>query len=125
MLEVIRSDAAPAPLGPYSQGIKAGGFVFVAGYLGLNAETGKLAPGGITAETSQVLENVKAVLETAGSSMDRALATFVFMTDLDDFAAMNEVYAQYFPTNPPGRTTVEVKALPGGAHIEITVFALA
>ncbi len=125
MLEVIQSDASAAPIGPYSQAIKAGGFVFVAGEKGLDAKTGKIVPGGIVAETRQTLENIKGILEAAGSSLDKVVATFVFMTDLADFQAMNEVYAQYFRVNPPGRTTVEVKALPAGAHIEITAFALA
>jgi len=125
MLEVIQSDASAAPIGPYSQAIKARGFVFVAGEKGLDAKTGKIVPGGIVAETRQTLENIKGIFEAAGSSLDKVVATFVFMTNLADFQAMNEVYAQYFRVNPPGRTTVEVKALPAGAHIEITAFALA
>ena len=125
MLEVIQSEASAAPIGPYSQAIKAGGFVFVAGEKGINVKTGKMVPGGIVPETRQTLENVKGILEAAGSSMDKVVSTFVFMTDLADFQAMNEVYAEYFTTNPPGRTTVQVAALPAGAHIEITAFALA
>ncbi len=125
MLEVIRSDASAAPIGPYSQAIRAGGFVFVAGEKGLDAVTGVIVPGGIAAETRQTLENIKGILEAAGSSLDKVVATYVFMTDLADFQAMNQVYAQYFTANPPGRTTVEVKALPAGAHIEITATALA
>jgi 2-iminobutanoate/2-iminopropanoate deaminase len=116
-IQVIKTDKAGPPVGPYSQGIKAGGFVFVA--------TGKIVPGGIEAETSRTLENVKAILEAAGSSLDLAVQTFVYMTDLSDFPKMNAVYAEYFKTNPPGRTTVEVAKLPAGAHVEITVTALA
>jgi 2-iminobutanoate/2-iminopropanoate deaminase len=125
MLEVIQSDASAAPIGPYSQAIRAGGFVFVAGEKGINVETGQIVPGGIVPETRQTLENIKGILEEAGSSMDKVVATFVFMTDLADFQAMNAVYAEYFTANPPGRTTVQVAALPAGAQIEITAFALA
>ena len=125
MLEAIRSESSAAPIGPYSQAIRAGGFVFVAGEKGLDAKTGKIVPGGIAAETRQTLENVKGILEAAGSSMGKVVQSFVFMTDLADFAAMNQVYSEYFTATPPGRTTVEVKALPAAAHIEITVTALA
>ncbi len=125
MLEVIQSPNSAAPIGPYSQAIRANGMIYVAGEKGIDAKTGQVVPGGIEAETRQTLENIKGILEAGGSSLDKVVATFVFMTDLKDFAAMNAVYAQYFITNPPGRTTVEVKALPAGAHIEITAFALA
>jgi 2-iminobutanoate/2-iminopropanoate deaminase len=125
MLEVIQSLDAAAPIGPYSQAIKAGGFIFVAGEKGLDPKTGQIVPGGIAAETRQTLKNIQAILAAAGSSLDKAVASFVYMTDLSEFATMNAVYAEYFTVNPPGRTTVEVQALPAGAHIEITVFALA
>jgi 2-iminobutanoate/2-iminopropanoate deaminase len=124
-LQVIKTDKAGAPVGPYSQGIKAGGFVFVAGEKGMDPATGKIVPGGIEAETRRTLENVKAILEAAGSRMDLAVQTFVFLTDLNDFSKMNAIYAEYFTKNPPGRTTVEVTKLPAGAHVEITVTALA
>ncbi|UCB47320.1 MAG: hypothetical protein JSV25_07905 [Spirochaetota bacterium] len=124
MLQAIKSEKAAAPIGPYSQAIKAGGFIFVAGEKGLDVKTGKIVPGGIGPETRQTLENIKGILEEAGSSMNKVVQSFVFMTDLADFAKMNEVYAEYFTATPPGRTTVEVKALPAGAHIEITVTAL-
>ena len=125
MREVVQSKDSAAPIGPYSQGIKAGCFVFVAGEKGIDPKTGEIVPGGIAAETRQTLENIKGILEAGGSSMGKVVATFVFMTDLEGFVAMNEVYAEYFPSSPPGRTTVEVKALPAGAHIEITAFAVA
>ncbi|MBM3187113.1 MAG: hypothetical protein FJZ90_00135 [Chloroflexi bacterium] len=125
MLEIVQSDKSAAPIGPYSQAVKANGLVFVAGEKGLDVRTGKIVPGGIAAETRQTLENIRGILEAAGSSMDKVVQSFVFMTDLAEFAAMNAVYAEYFTQNPPGRTTVEVRALPAGAHIEITVTALA
>ena len=124
-IEVIKTDKAGPPVGPYSQAIKAGGFVFVAGEKGIDPATGKIVPGGIEAETRQTLENIRAILEAAGSKMDLVVSTFVFMTDLGDFSKMNAIYAEYFKKNPPGRTTVEVKSLPAGAHVEITVTALA
>lgn len=125
MFHVVHAEDAPAPIGPYSQAIVAGGLVFVAGQIGFDPATGQLVPGGAAAETRQILENVGAILREAGSSLDRAVATFVYMTDLSQFGGMNIVYAEFFSDTPPGRTTVEVKALPAGAHVEITVFALA
>ena len=124
MIEAIQSDKSAAPIGPYSQAIKANGFIFVAGEKGLDVKTGKIVPGGIAAETRQTLENIKGILEEGGSSMAKVVQSFVFMTDLTEFEEMNRVYAEYFTATPPGRTTVEVKSLPAGAHIEITVTAL-
>ena len=124
-IQIIKTDKAGPPVGPYSQGIKAGGFIFVAGEKGMDPVTKQIVPGGIEAETRRTLENIKAILEEAGSSMDLVVSTFVFMTDLAEFSKMNEIYAEYFKANPPGRTTVEVKSLPAGAHVEITVTALA
>ena len=123
--QVIRTEKAAAPIGPYSQAIRANGFVFVAGEKGIDPKTGKIVSGGIAAETRQTLENIKAILTEAGSGFDRAVQSFVYMTDLGDFAEMNKVYAEYFVHNPPGRTTVGVTSLPAGAHVEITVTALA
>ena len=123
-IQVIKTDKAGPPVGPYSQAIKAGGFVFVAGEKGMDPVTKQIVPGGIEPETRRTLENIKAILEEAGSGMDGVVSTFVFMTDFSQFSKMNEIYAEYFKRNPPGRTTVEVKSLPAGAHVEITVTAL-
>ena len=125
VIEVIKTDKAGPPVGPYSQGIRAGGFIFVAGEKGMDPVTKQLVAGGIEAETRRTLENIKAILEAAGSNMDWVIQTFVFMTDLSEFSKMNEIYAEHFKKNPPGRTTVEVKSLPAGAHVEITATALA
>lgn len=125
LIEVVKTDKAGPPVGPYSQAIKAGGFVFVAGEKGMDPVTQRIVPGGIEPETRRTLENIKAILEEAGSYIDRVVSTFVFMTDLSEFSKMNAIYAEYFKANPPGRTTVEVKSLPAGAHIEITATALA
>jgi len=124
-IQVIKTDKAGPPVGPYSQAIKASGFIFVAGEKGMDPATKQIVPGGIEPETRQTLENIKAILEEAGSNMDLVVSTFVFMMDLNQFSKMNAIYAEYFKANPPGRTTVEVKALPADAHIEITAIALA
>jgi 2-iminobutanoate/2-iminopropanoate deaminase len=119
----LRSAAAASPMGPYSQGIQVGNLVFVAGEKGVDAKTGKLVPGGIAAETRQTFANIEAILAEAGATLDDAVACTVHMTDLNEFQEMNRVYAEYFHEAPPGRTTVQVAALPGGAHIEITLTA--
>jgi len=124
-IQVIKTDKAGPPVGPYSQAIKASGFIFVAGEKGMDPATKQIVPGGIEPETRQTLENIKAILEEAGSNMDLVVSTFVFMMDLNQFSKMNAIYAEYFKANPPGRTTVEVKSLPADAHIEITAIALA
>ena len=122
--KVITTEKAALPVGPYSQGIEAGDFIFVAGEKGLDPKTGKIVEGGIAAETRQTLENIKAILEAAGATMDDAVRSVVYMTDIGEFAEMNAVYAEYFPTDPPGRTCVQVVALPAGAHVEIEVSAV-
>ena len=122
-IQVIRTDKAGPPVGPYSQGIKAGGFVFVAGEKGIDPKTNKLVTGGIEAETRQTLENIKVILAEAGATMDDAVASTVHMTDLKEFQQMNKVYGEYFRVDAPGRTTVQVPALPAGAHVEITIIA--
>ena len=120
----VRTDAAPKPVGPYSQAIVHGGLVFASGQVPLDPSTGKLVEGEIEAETEQVLENLAAVLEAAGSSLVRVLRTTVYLTDLSLFARMNAVYAKHFTGDPkPARSTVQAAALPLGARIEIDVIA--
>jgi 2-iminobutanoate/2-iminopropanoate deaminase len=122
--KVITTDKAPKAIGPYSVAIQAGAFVFAAGQAGLNPKTGELAAGGVEAETRQVLTNLKNVLEAAGSSLSHAVKTTVFLKDMADFTRMNGVYAEFFPQDPPARTTVAVAGLPKGASVEIDVVAL-
>jgi 2-iminobutanoate/2-iminopropanoate deaminase len=121
--KVLTSARAALPIGPYSQGIQFGNLIFVAGEKGIDPRTGRIVPDGIEAETRQTLENIQAILAEAGAALDDAVSSTVHMTDLGEFAAMNRVYAEYFRKDPPGRTTVQVSALPAGAHIEITVIA--
>lgn len=122
--EVIETDQAPAPVGPYSQAIRVDNSVFTAGQVGMDPATGKLAEGDIKAQTRQALENVSAILEAAGASLGSVVKTTVFLADLDDFANMNEVYAEFFPESPPARSAVQVARLPLDALIEIETVAL-
>ncbi len=122
--EQIATGAAPAALGPYSQGIAAAGLVFASGQIALDPATGQLIEGDIRDQTRRVLENLQAVLQAAGSSLDQVVKTTVFLAHLSDFAAMNEVYAGYFTSAPPARSTVPVVELPRGALIEIEAIAL-
>lgn len=119
----ISSDAAPAALGPYSAGVKAGGMVFLSGQLGLDPKTGQLADG-VVAQAEQSLENIEALLAAAGSALDNVVKTTVFLADIADFAAVNEVYASKFPEPYPARSAVQVGALPAGALVEIEVIAM-
>ncbi len=121
--KVLTSEKAALPIGPYSQAIQVGNLVFVAGEKGIDRTTGEIVPGGIQAETRQTLENIQAILAEAGATLDDAVSSTVHMIDLKEFAEMNRVYAEYFQVMPPGRTTVQVSALPGNARIEITVVA--
>jgi len=124
--DVVRTEAAPAPFqgAPYAQAIKAGGFVFVSGQLALRPGEKELAGGEIGAQTEQVFANLRAILEEAGTSLDRLVKTTVFLQNLDDFAGMNEVYAKHVGGTPPARSTVEVAKLPSGALVEIEAIAL-
>ncbi len=119
----ILTDKAPPPIGPYSQAIRSRGFVFTSGQLGIDPETGVLVSGGIVPETEQVLRNLAAVLEAAGSSMDRVVKVTVFLASMADFVRVNEVYSRYFPGPAPARSAFQVAALPKGAAVEIEAVA--
>ncbi|MFB3905939.1 MAG: RidA family protein [Acidobacteriota bacterium] len=123
MKKKISTPNAPNPVGPYSQAIRAGGFVFASGQIPLNPSTKELVRGPIEDQTRQVLENLKNVLTAAGSSLEKAVKTTVFLSDLNNFEAMNSVYATYFGETPPARSTVQA-ALPKGVDVEIDVIAL-
>ena len=120
---IIATKNAPGAIGPYSQGIRANGFVFASGQIGLDPATGEFVKGGIVEQSRQALLNVKNVLEAAGSGLDKAVKTTVFLKDIKDFAAMNAVYSEFFKTDCPARSAVQVAALPKGALVEIEVIA--
>lgn len=120
---IIATEKAPAPIGPYSQAVVAGNLVFVSGQVAKEAATGKLITDDISSETRQVMENLKAILEAAGSNMEQVVKTTIFLTDMSLFSAVNEVYGSYFKDHFPARETVAVKALPLGAHVEISMVA--
>ena len=123
--EVVATDKAPAAIGPYSQAIKANGFVFVSGCIGLHPVDKVIVPGGVGPQCRQVLENMKAVLEAAGSSMPKVVKTTILLQDMASFAEVNGIYAEYFPESPPARATFAVAGLPLGALVEIEATALA
>lgn len=123
--EAVQTDAAPKAIGPYEQAIRVNGFVFTAGQIPLDPKTGNLVEGGIAAQTRRVLENLKGVLEAAGSSLDRVVKATVFLKNMADFPTMNEVYTEYFGRSKPARSTVAVAELPKGALIEIDLIAVA
>jgi len=121
---VVHTPRVPPARVPLSQAIKVGDWIFASGQLGLDVTTGKLAPGGIAAETRQVCENLKAVLEAAGSSLDNVVKVTIYMVDLGELMEMNEVFSRYFPLDPPARTTFQCVALVGGARVEIEAIAI-
>jgi 2-iminobutanoate/2-iminopropanoate deaminase len=125
--EGVRTEEAPAPFqgAPYSQAIRAGGLVFVSGQLALRPESHEMVGDGITEQTEQVFANLRAILEAAGTTLDRVVKTTVYLRDLDDFQPMNEVYRKYVGELPPARATIEVSALPSGALVEIDAIAIA
>jgi 2-iminobutanoate/2-iminopropanoate deaminase len=124
-MESIQTDHAPQAIGPYSQAIKANGFIFASGQIPLDPATMRIVEGGIEEQTGRVLDNLKAVLEAAGSSLDRVVKTTVYLSDMNEFAAMNEIYARYFGATKPARATVQVARLPRDVKVEIDVVALA
>jgi 2-iminobutanoate/2-iminopropanoate deaminase len=121
--EVIQTDRLPKPSGPYSPAIRSGGLLFLSGQIPLDPATGALVTGSIAEQTRRVLENLRTVLEAAGLSLGAVVKTSVFLKDMDDFAAMNEAYGQYFPEKPPARTTVQVARLPRDVAVEIDAIA--
>lgn len=125
MRDVISTDQGPKAIGPYSQGIRANGWVFLSGQIPLDPATQQLIEGDITAQTRRVLQNIEGILTAAGTSLKNVVKTTVFLKNMGDFAAMNEVYGQFFTQNPPARSTVEVARLPKDVLVEIEVTALA
>ena len=124
MRQAIATPNAPAAIGPYSQGISADSFLFLSGQVALDPATGQLVAGDIRAQTERVLKNLEAVLQAAGSSMAAVVRTTVYLADMNDFAAMNDVYARFFPAPPPARSTVQAARLPRDARVEIDVIAV-
>lgn len=122
--EIITTTKAPAAVGPYSQAVRVGDFIYTAGQIPLVPATGKLIEGGIEEQTRQVMQNLANVLEAAGSNLAHIIKTTIFVTNLADFAAINTVYGSFFTSNPPARSTVQVAALPLGAHVEIEAVAI-
>lgn len=122
--KIVSTDGAPAAIGPYSQGVKANGFLFTAGQIPLDPATMKLVEGDVTAQTERVIENLRALLTAAGTSFDRVVKTTCFLANLDDFAAFNAVYATAFTHDAPARSTVQVARLPAGALVEVECIAL-
>jgi len=125
MREVIATDRGPKAIGPYSQAIKANGFVFLSGQISLDPASQQLISGDVAAQTERVLQNITGILDAAGTSLSRVVKTTVFLKSMNDFAAMNEVYGRHFSAEPPARSTVEVARLPKDVLVEIDVIALA
>ncbi len=125
MREVIATDQAPKAIGPYSQAVKANGFVFVSGQIPLDPATQQLVEGDVASQTERVLQNLSGILKAAGSSLEQVVKAGVFLKNMSDFAAMNEVYGRHFTQNPPARATVEVARLPKDVLVEIDVIAVA
>ena len=121
MKRIVTSAGAPAAIGPYSQAVRHGELLFVSGTLGMDPKTGELAGAGIETQAVQTLENLKAIVEAAGMGLQNVLKSTVFLRDMNDFATFNEIYARYFPSEPPARETVQVARLPRDAAIEISV----
>jgi len=119
MREVIHTEKAPKAIGPYSQGVKAGQFLFVSGQIPVNPQTGELVTGDIQVQTKQVMENVKAIVEEAGCKLTDVVKTTIFLKDMNQFSLVNETYGGYFPVNPPARACIEIARLPKDVDVEI------
>jgi 2-iminobutanoate/2-iminopropanoate deaminase len=124
VIETVATDRGPKAIGPYSQAVRANGFVFLSGQIPLDPKTQQIVEGDVAVQTERVMENLKGVVEAAGSSLHHVVKTTVFLADMNDFAAMNEVYARYFTANAPARSTVEVARLPKNVRVEIDLIAL-
>jgi 2-iminobutanoate/2-iminopropanoate deaminase len=125
MKKIISTSEAPAAIGPYSQAVHSGNFLFCSGQIPLDPKSGQIVPGDIATQTRRVLDNIGAVLKADGLTFENIVKTTIFLTDLDDFQTVNEIYGSYFKQQPPARSTVQVSALPKGAKIEIEVIAIA
>jgi 2-iminobutanoate/2-iminopropanoate deaminase len=125
MKEIVTTDRGPKPIGPYSQAVKTSGFLFLSGQVALDPKTGDLTGTDVRQQTERVMENIKGILEAAGSNLHHVIKTTVFLKDMNDFPAMNEVYGRYFTSAPPARSTVQVARLPKDALVEIEVVAAA
>jgi len=123
--EIIATDRAPAAIGPYSQAVRANGFVFLSGQIPLDPATGQMVDGDIEAQTRRVMQNLEAVLAAAGTSFDKVVRATIYLVDLADFAKVNAIYGERFPNAPPARATVQVAALPRGSKVEIDLVAIA
>lgn len=124
MKEIVATERAPRAIGPYSQAVRSGNFLFASGQIPIDPATGEFVAGGITEQTEQVMRNVSAILEAAGAGLQQVVKTTVFLADMDDFTAMNEVYGRYFGDNPPARATVQAARLPRDARVEIEAIAI-
>lgn len=122
--KTVKTDGAPQPIGPYEQAIAAGPFVFLSGQLGIDPSTGKMVEGGVAEQTTRALENMKAVLEAAGSSLSKVIRVGVYLADMGDFQTMNGIYAKYLGETKPARSAIAVKALPAGGLVEMDAVAL-
>lgn len=123
--KIIHTSEAPQPIGPYSQAVQAGGeFIYTAGQIPLDPKTGQIVEGGIKEQTRQVLQNLRAILEQAGASLNTVIKTTIYLKDLNEFSSVNEVYAEFFQNDPPARTTIEVSRLPRDVRIEIDAVAI-
>jgi len=124
MRDIVTTDRGPKPIGPYSQAVKANGFLYVSGQLGLDPKTGDMVEGGIAEQTERAMNNLKGIVEAGGSKLSHAVRTTIYLKDMNDFAAMNEVYGKFFTAAAPARSTVQVARLPKDALVEIDIIAV-